>query len=131
MILALEQTLVLINRVTAERGSKIVQDSIYDAEISLFNKMENVDIAMSEALESTLMQYCTNLSRSSSQVEQSRLKAAEVAVALGPLARKGGRLSGLLTEQVAGLLAQERSVPVQGRLELGMKSVDGSMRNET
>ncbi|KAL8830769.1 MAG: hypothetical protein Q9191_001246 [Dirinaria sp. TL-2023a] len=124
LIKALEESLVLINRVIADGGSRVVQDNIYDAEISVFKKLENVDVAMSEDLESILMQYCTNLLRSSSQVEQSRLKAAEVAVALSPLARKGSRLSGLLREQVAGLLAQERSVTVQRRLEQGMKSLE-------
>ena len=124
MTTALEQSLALINRVTAESGSRIVQESVYDAETSLFNKLSNVEVPMNEELESVLMRYLTALSRSSSQVEQSRLKAADVIVALGPLARKGRRLSDLLKEQVAQLLTQERSVPVQRRLELGIKSVD-------
>lgn len=121
--MALEQSLALINRVTAESGSRIVQESVYDAETSLFNKLSNVEVPMNEELESVLMRYLTALSRSSSQVEQSRLKAADVIVALGPLARKGRRLSDLLKEQVAQLLTQERSVPVQRRLELGIKPV--------
>ena len=116
--------MALINRVTAESGSRIVQESVYDAEASLFIKMSNVEVATNEELESVLMQYCTAFSRSSSQVEQSRLKAADVVVALGPLARKGRRLRDFFTEQVARLLTQERSVLVRRRLELGMKSVD-------
>lgn len=81
------------------------------------------NVAMSEDLESILLQYATDLSGSNSQVELSRMKAADVAVALGPLARKGTRLRANLCDQLARLLAHERSVPVQKRLQSGIEAV--------
>ena len=81
------------------------------------------EVRMSDALEDTLVEYAKSLSSSGSQVEQTRLKAAEVGVALCPLARKGSRLRGVLMQQLTQLQAQERSVPVQQCLERAVNSL--------
>lgn len=116
---ALKQVLDLIQKVTSKGGSRAVQDNIYGAEKRLFEKM--ADVPLNSSLEDTLIEYAQNLSGSSNEVEQSRLKAAEVGIALCPLARKGSRLREVLMQQLSQLLAQERSVPVQQCLERGLK----------
>lgn len=118
---ALRQVLDLIQKATAKGGSRTVLDEIYSAEKRLFEKM--ADVPLNSSLEDTLIEYAQSLSGSSNQVEQSRLKAAEVGIALCPLARKGSRMREILMEQLSQLLAQERSVPVQQCLERGLKSL--------
>jgi len=118
---ALRQVLDLIKKATARGGSRTVQDEIYSAEKGLFDKM--ADIPLNSSLEDTLIEYAQSLSGSSNQVEQSRLKAAEVGVALCPLARKGSRMGEVLVQQLTQLQALERSVPVQQCLERGLKSL--------
>ncbi len=98
-----------------------MQDRIYSAEKGLFDKM--ADVPLNSSLEDTLIEYAQSLSGSSNQVEQSRLKAAEVGVALCPLARKGRRMREVLVQQLTQLQVQERSVPVQQCLERGLKSL--------
>jgi len=118
---ALGQVLDLIKKATARGGSRTVQDEIYSAEKGLFDKMQ--DVRMNGSLDDTLIEYAQSLSGSRNQVEQSRLKAAEVGVALCPLARKGSRMREILKQQLTQLQAQERSVPVQQCLERGLKSL--------
>ncbi len=117
---ALRQVLELIRKAT-KGGSRTVQDEIYSAEKGLFEKM--ADVPLNSSLEDTLIEYTQSLSSSSNQVEQSRKKAAEVGIALCPLARKGSRMRERLMQQLSQLLAQERSFPVQQCLERGLKSL--------
>lgn len=118
---ALRQVLDLIQKATAKGGSRPVLDEIYSAEKGLFEKM--ADVPLNSSLEDTLIEYAQSLSGSSNQVEQSRLKAAEVGIALCPLARKASRMRDILMQQLSQLLAQERSVPVQQCLERGLRSL--------
>lgn len=99
----------------------MMQDEIYSAEIGLFDKMR--DVHLSDDLEETLIQYGQSLSSSSNQVEQSRMKAAEVAAALCQLARPGSRLKEVMMQQLSQLRAQERSIPIQQCLDRALRSL--------
>lgn len=111
----------LVQRAMTESGSKILHDEIYSAEKGLFEKM--ADVEMSNSLEDILVDYARSLSSASNHVEQSRMKAAEIGLAMGPLGRRGSRIKKELVEQLSQLRAQERSVPVQQCLERAMKSL--------
>jgi proteasome component ECM29 len=117
LVTSLSQTLETIVKVTAGSGSRIVHNAILDAQKSLFAKLELQDSAtFTDALEDVLVEYVKVLFSAWEGVEQTRLKRAEVAVAMVALCRKSGRLGGVLAavrEGVEGVEGRERSVGVK------------------
>lgn len=112
----------LARKATTRSGSRIVQDEIYDAEKDLLVKLQGVSVA--DGLEDVLVECAQGLSSSASQVEQSRLKAAEVGAALCVLGRQSSRMRGVIKQQLSQLQSQERSIAVQQCLERAVKSLD-------
>lgn len=117
LVTSLSQTLETIGKVTAGSGSRIVHNAIFDAQKSLFAKFELQDSAtFTDALEDVLVEYVKVLFSAWEGVEQTRLKRAEVAVAMVALCRKSGRLGGVLAavrEGVEGVEGREKSVGVR------------------
>ena len=79
---------------------------------------------MPEALEDALLEYVKVLFRQGDQAEQTRVKAAEAAVAIADFSSKGMRLRRLLRDEITVTLAQERSISVQQGLERAGKIVN-------
>lgn len=102
--------------------SSTVQNAIYDGEKILFRKLHALE-QMPESLEDALIEYVKVLFRQGDQAEQTRVKAAEAAVAIADFSTKGMRLRGLLRDEITVTLAQERSISVQQGLERAGKIV--------
>lgn len=126
LVSSLTETLELVNRVRSGMASRVTLNAIYDAQKELFERLNGVqDDRLSGPLEAILVEYVKQLFGSKEQVEQTRLKASEAAMAVAPMASKGVRIKAVLTEDLASARAQERSVTVQQSLERARKIVDG------
>ena len=122
---SLAQTLELVNRVRAENGSRTAVNAIYDAQKSLFERLKKrYHEAPPASLETVLIEYIKQLLSSSDQVEQTRMKAAEAVVAVGPIARRGSRLKAALAQGLSAIRAQERSIGVQQVLDRASSILD-------
>lgn len=101
-----------------------MHDAIYDAEKSLFQKLQQVlRQAPSESLANLLIEYLKTLFGSRDQVEQTRIKAAEAAAAFAPLSGTSERLRAALIDGISAARPQERSVPVQEGLERARQAI--------
>ena len=126
LVASLTETLELVNRVRTGAASRVTLNAIYDAQKGLFERLNGVQHdALSEPLESILVEYVKQLLGSSEQVEQTRLKASQAVVAVAPIVRKGIRIQAAFTEDFATARAQERSVSVQQSLDRARKIVNG------
>lgn len=126
LVSSLAETLELVSRVRSGRASRVTLNAIYDAQKGLFERLNGVeDDALSGPMESILIEYVKQLFGSSEQVEQTRLKASEAAMAMAPIASKGRHIKAAFTEALASAGAQERSVSVEQSLERARKMVDG------
>ncbi len=125
LVSSLRETLELVSRVRTGTASRVTLNAIYDAQKGLFERLNGVDDdAISEPLESILVEYVKQIFGSSEQVEQTRLKASEAAIAVAPIASKGIRIKATFREGLAIARAQERSVSVQQSLDRARKIVD-------
>jgi len=116
------QTLELLNRIRNENGSRKALDKIYDAEKLLFEKTREAQPrSLSGSLESVMIEYVEYLFTSTDHVEQTRIKAAEAAVAMAQMARHGDRIKNVLAQAVATAKATERSASVQQALDRALK----------
>lgn len=128
LITCLTQTLELLDRIRAQHGNRKIIDAIYGAQMSLFDKMRKSQggssISLSESLDNTLSQYVKQMFTASDQVEQTRIKAAEAAVAMAPIARKGSKTKTTFAQGLAKARQEERSITVQQTLDRAKKLLD-------
>ncbi len=118
----LTQTLELINRVRAAAASRNTLNAIYDGEKTLFERLSKYQESSPVAtLEAILSDYTLQIFASADSVEQTRLKAAETANAIAPIARRSDRLKSILVERLAEAQGQERSLSVQQSLDRARK----------
>ena len=102
----------------------MILDSVYDAGKSLFERLGSQDLGIIEGpLEKVLIGYIQMIFASKECVEQTRLKAVEVSIAMLPFARESDRIAAALSQAIADARAQERSVSVQQRLSFAMKAL--------
>ena len=96
----------------------MVLDSIYDAEKTLFQRLDSDrTAAVAPRLEEILIRYIDTLFTPQDRVEQTRTKAAEASAAVVPLARKSKGIRLALTHAITEAREQERSVSVQQSLD--------------
>ena len=124
LVAHLTQTLKIVEKVLSQSGSKMVLNAIFDAEKSLFTKLHS--LGQVDAVGDVLVGFVHSLFRSSADaVEQTRIKAAEVAVAMVPLRQaKGGRFRDVLTHEFKEAMLRERSPAVKATLrkvEMGLE----------
>ncbi|KAL8687371.1 MAG: hypothetical protein Q9218_006438, partial [Villophora microphyllina] len=101
-----------------------VHDATLDAEKSLFQKMQRAPRQNPpETLVTLLIGYLQTLFGSRDSVEQTRIKAAEAAVAFAPLTGTSERLRAALIDEIGSARPQERSVPVQEALERARRAI--------
>ena len=124
---SLTETLEMVSRVKAGMASRVTLNAIYDAEKELFERLEGLqDDTLPGPLEAILVGFVKELlSSKEGQVEQTRLKASEAAIAVAPMASRGTGMKAVLTEELARARAHERSVSVQESLDRARKIVDG------
>ena len=126
----LKQSMSLIERVLhAESGSKTIQAAIYEALGKLFQDMHAIDdiptTTSSATLDEILLKYIQLILDAGDQVEHIRLKAAEAALAIAPLARKrGGKVRDAFVQGLEKVKIGERSASVQGILDNARKALD-------
>ncbi|KAL8972092.1 MAG: hypothetical protein Q9183_000725 [Haloplaca sp. 2 TL-2023] len=116
---SLSQALGLIVRTFAEDRSRKAQDAIYDAEKSLFQKMQKKGgEAPSESMTNVLVGFLETLFGSrDQQVEVTRTKASEAGAAFAPLTGTSERLRLALISRINSARSEERSVGVQEALD--------------
>lgn len=119
----LSQTVELVVKANrSEKGNKIVQYAILDALQSLFQKLQQIGSqVLPRPLEDTLVEIAKQILSSNDQVEHVRVKAAEAAIAMAPLAKNGDGLKKGFLEGLTTARSQERSVTVQHSLDLAKK----------
>ena len=126
LVSSLTETLELVGRVRTGAANRVTLNAIYDAQKKLFDRLNEAGLdALPGSLESILTEYVKQLFGSNEQVEQTRLKASEAAVAVAPLVSKGKSIKIVFTEGLATVRTQERSVSVQQSLDRAKKMVDG------
>ncbi|KAL8938334.1 MAG: hypothetical protein Q9211_003256 [Gyalolechia sp. 1 TL-2023] len=111
---SLSRALSLTARTFAENGSRKVHNAIFEAEKSLFEKLQRaLPRPLSEPLATVLIKFVQTLFESSDLVEQTRIKAAEAALALAPLTSTHERMKAQLMDGINSARTQERSMTVQ------------------
>lgn len=103
-----------------------MHNAIYEAEKSLFQKMEKASRAqdVSEAIAAVLVDFVKTLFKSRDQVEQTRIKAAEAAAALASSSNgKSEPVRTALIDWISSAKADERSVPVQQSLDHARRAI--------
>lgn len=119
----LSRALDLTIKVLAKSGSRIVHDSVYEAEKSLFKKIEVTETTvLSEPLERILIGFIQTLFPRDTHAEQTRLKAAETATSIAPVTRKSQQLRAALIGEINEARAHERSASVKVLLDSVEKS---------
>ena len=124
----LSQSLKLVNKVMqSNTESKTVQAAIFDALGTLFQRLHELDVeTLPRQLDDELIKYTILVFGAGDQVEPVRHKAAETAVAMAPVARKGARLRSAFAEGLTNTRAPERSSTVQQSLDRARNLLDGS-----
>ena len=102
--------------------SKLVQNAIFDAEKSFFEKLPR-DHELSASLDTVLVQYVRLLFGQGTMAEQTRVKAADAATAIASRAPKGSRIRAVLAEEVLSAQEQERLFSVQQGLDRTRKAL--------
>ncbi|KAL8703606.1 MAG: hypothetical protein Q9201_003205 [Fulgogasparrea decipioides] len=115
---SLSRALALTVKTFSESNDRKVHDAIYDAEQSLFQKLQKaIRQSPSETLVNVLIEYLKTLFGNGDQVEQTRIKAAEAAAAFAPLSGRSERWRAALIDGISSATTGERSVPVQESLQ--------------
>ncbi|KAL9020239.1 MAG: hypothetical protein Q9185_002522 [Variospora sp. 1 TL-2023] len=124
LLSSLSRALALTARTFSEIGSRKVHNAIFEAEQSLFRKLQRVlRSPVPEPVIQVLIKFVKLLFRTGDQVEQTRTKAAEAAAAFAPLTGADERMRVALIEEISGARAQERSVTVQQSLERARQAI--------
>ena len=112
------QTMGLLTRANKSSfASKSLKIAMYENLQVFFKTIQGRNEAMSEALEHTLVKYAELVLSVNDEVEQIRLKAAEAALAMAALVKKGGKgLKSTFTLVLEKMQAQERSITVKEKL---------------
>ena len=107
-------------------ASMSLQAAIYENVKALFERMQNQDDLTTESFERTLTKYVEKVFSANDQVERVRLKAAEAAVTMAYMARKGGlMLNRAFADGLEKARVQERSMSVQEKLERANRILKG------
>lgn len=126
LVESLAKTLEFVNKTMADSGSRIVHNAIFDANKSLFTKLESLPqpAFVDDVLIDVFSAFAKSLFRSQEGVEQTRLKAAEAAVAMAALGKKSRRLKVVLAEGLEDAMGKERSGAVKQVLGRARKGLD-------
>lgn len=117
-MLSLSQSLDLVDKAISVNGSRVVLDSIYDAERGLFERLDaQYQTSLTAPLEEVLTGYLKTIFTRHDRVEQTRTKAAEASIAMAPLARKSKCIALALSHAIAAARGEERSVSIQRFLD--------------
>ncbi|KAL8755147.1 MAG: hypothetical protein Q9199_003851 [Rusavskia elegans] len=122
----LSKALALTMKTLSQNGSRNVHNAIYEAEKSLFQKMEKAleGQGVSETMIVVLIEYVKTLSKSRDQVEQTRIYAAEAAAALASFSSgKSQHVRTALIDWINSAKTDERSVPVQQSLDRARRAI--------
>ena len=122
LVSSLTETFELTSRARTGAASRITLNAIYDAQKELFEKLD--DVQLSESLEAILVVYVKQFFGSGDEVEQTRVKASEAAVAVARIASKGTLTKAAFAESLASARAQERSVSIQQSLDRTKKILE-------
>ncbi|KAL8717987.1 MAG: hypothetical protein Q9225_004830 [Loekoesia sp. 1 TL-2023] len=121
---SLSRGLALTVRTLSGNGSRKVHNAIFEAEKSLFEKLQRtLRPPVSELLVTVLIDFARTLFGTRDQVEQTRTKAAEAAAAFAPLTKVNGRLREALIDGIGSARTQERSVTVQQSLDRARQAI--------
>lgn len=119
------QVLELVNRTRTEHRSRMAVEAIYDAEKSLFERLHKArEGDLQENLGSVLIEYTKQIFDCTDQVEQTRTKAAQAAIALAPVARRWSNVKAAFAQGVSAAKEQERSTTVRQSLERAQRLAD-------
>ena len=105
------------------RKARVVQDTLLDAEKTLFKRLGDTD-ELPESVENILLEYVPTMFDEDDRTEQTRVKAAEAAIMMASIARKGGQLEFLLEQKIVSAKKCERSSSVVEILARAKKSLD-------
>ncbi|KAL8779367.1 MAG: hypothetical protein Q9213_006972 [Squamulea squamosa] len=121
----LSRALALTEKTLSENGSRIVHNAIYEAQKSLCQKLEKSlsRQSLSEAMVALLIRFVNGLSKSQDQVEQTRVKAAEVAATLVPFSGRSEHVRAALIDWISSARTHERSVLVQQSLDRARRAI--------
>ena len=126
LISSLNENMELMARVRIGMPSRLTLNSIYDGQKKLFDRVNEVQhIPLPAPLEHILEEYVKQVFSASEQVEETRLKASQAAMSMAGVVSKGKGIQRVFSEQLATARAQERSLPVQQRLDQAKKMVEG------
>ncbi|KAL9127375.1 MAG: hypothetical protein Q9217_003731 [Psora testacea] len=127
LLSCLTRSLKLVNKVIgSEAGSKSLRIAVYDALIALFQRLQKLDVeVLPRDLDDTLSEYLILVFSAGDQVEHVRVKAAEAAMAMAPLARGGSRLRATFADGLTNARSQERSNTVQQSLDRARLLLEG------
>ncbi|KAG8525404.1 uncharacterized protein KY384_009048 [Bacidia gigantensis] len=124
---ALRQCLSLLDRVNeTERGNKAAQTAIYESLKLLFQRWQGASEMLPSSPEEVYKGYTRHVFNAQDQVENVRLKAAEAAVELAPIALKGEGSKINFSDELKRARVAERSGSVQQVLERVAKFSDVS-----
>ncbi|KAL6716269.1 proteasome component M29 [Lecanora helva] len=122
----MKHTFEISNRIMTENRSRKTIETIYDAEKHLFDNLSKANqSALSSPLEDVLIEYTKQIFSAVDQVEMTRIKAAEAAVAMAPLVRRGERIQAVFVQGLAAAKDAERSPSVRQILDRAGKLVEG------
>lgn len=125
MVSSLSQSLDLLRKTISVNGSRLILDSIYDAEKGLFERLEAQDqTSLTTPLEEVLVGYVKTMFTQHDCVEQTRMKAAEASMAMVPLACKSKRIALVLAHAIADARKEERSESIQHCLDRARKGLE-------
>ena len=101
-----------------------MHNAVLEAEKSLFEKLhQELRPPVSEPLVAVMVGFVETLFRTNDQVEQTRTKAAEAAIAFAPLAGLSERVRTALINGISSARTQERSVSVQQSLDRARQAI--------
>ena len=122
----LAQALELLNKIKEEHRSRKAIEAIFDAEKSLFERINEAQRGdLPSSLETVLTEYTKQLFTSADHVEHTRGKAAEAIVAMAPIARRGDAIRMDFARGLAAARDLERSGLVLQSLDRALKLLDG------
>ena len=125
---ALSHTLAAVEKAMAENGSRTVLDALFDAEKSLFAKLQaHAPDPLPAHVEDVLIGFAKTLFRAHDAAEPTRMKAAEAVAVLAALRTRGDRLRRALAEGLDDAQAKERSAGVKGVLGKARTEMGGRM----
>lgn len=106
-------------------GSRVILESIYDAERGLFERLDTETLtSLTASLEEILVGYVKTMFSRHDRVEQTRMKAAEASVAVAPIARKSQRIALVLAHAITDARREERSVSIHECFDRAQKLLE-------